>query len=109
MSENKGIRIVSLLVGMLLCTALMQTACAAWNIPNWNENTGNVPVWTTTTENKTTEDTSTWSSTDGSLPSSDIMNTPVQSSNFVNVPKFSDFVSGSTSLNGMQFPRTHKS
>jgi hypothetical protein len=109
MSENEGIRIVSLFVGILLCTTLTQTACAAWNTPNWNANAGNTTVWNTTVwntinENKT-KDVTTWNSTDGSLPPSNLMNTPIPSSNFVNVPKFSDLVSGSISQNGMQFPR----
>jgi hypothetical protein len=107
MGENEGIRIVSLFVGMLLCTALMQTACAAWNVPDWNANTGNVTSWNATTENKTTENTA-WGPTDGSLPPSDLMNAPVQSSNFVNVPKFSDLLSDSSLRNGMQLPRIQR-
>jgi hypothetical protein len=123
MSENEGIRIVSLFVGILLCTTLTQTACAAWNTPNWNANVGNTTVWNTpnwntnagnTTvwntinENKT-EDATTWNSTDGSLPPSDLMNTPIPSSSFVNVPKFSDLLKGSISQNGIQLPRIQKS
>jgi len=67
MSENEGIRIVSLFVGILLCTTLTQTACAAWNTPNWNANAGNTTVWNTINENKT-KDITTWNSADGSLP-----------------------------------------
>jgi hypothetical protein len=107
MSGNEGKRIVSLFVGVLLCTALMQTACAAWNIANWNPNNGNVTSWNTTTGNQTIVNT-TWSSSDGSLPPSNLVNTPAQSPNFVNVPKFSDLMSGSLSLNGLQFPKTIK-
>ena len=108
MSENEGIRIVSLFVGILLCTTLTQTACAAWNTPNWNPNAGNTTVWNTINENKT-KDVTTWNSTDGSLPPSDLMNTPIPSSSFVNVPKFSDLLSGSISQNGIQLPRIQKS
>jgi hypothetical protein len=35
MSKYKGIRAVSLFVGVLLCMALMQTVFAAFNITNW--------------------------------------------------------------------------
>jgi len=103
MSENEGIRMVSLIVGILLCTALTQTACAAWNTPNWNANAGNTTVWNTINENKT-KDITTWNSADGSLPPSNLMTTPIPSSNFVSFPKFSDLMSGSTSQNGIQFP-----
>lgn len=105
MSENEGIRMVSLLVGVLLCTALMQTACAAWNPADWNTNTGTLTTWNATTENITVKNT-TWGSPDGFLPPSDLMNTPAQSSDFVNIPKFSDLMSGSLSRDGIQFPRT---
>ena len=107
MSENEGIRIVSLFVGILLCTTLTQTACAAWNTQSWNANTGNTTVWNTINENKT-KDFTTWNSADGSLPPSDFMNTPIPSSNFVSAPKFSDLLSGSISQNGIQFPRIQK-
>lgn len=107
MSENDGIRIVSLFVGVLLCTALMQTACAAWNIGNWNQNAGNITEWNATTANRTIENT-TWDSMDGSLPSADLINTPVQSPDFVNAHKFYDRVSDSISKNGMQFPRIQR-
>ena len=107
MSGNEGIRIVSLFVGVLLCTALMQTACAALNMANLNPNAGNVTAWNNTTGNKAVVNT-TWSSSDGSLPPSNLMNTPAQSPNFINAPKFSDLMSGSLSLNGLQFPKTIK-
>ena len=108
MSKNTGIKVVSLFVGMLICMALVQTAFAAWNTPNWNANAGNTTVWNTINENKT-KDVTTWNSTDGSLPPSDLMNTPIPSSSFVNVPKFSDLLSGSISQNGIQLPRIQKS
>jgi hypothetical protein len=60
MSRNKVIRAVPILVGVLLCLALMQTACAAryspylnadkenptiWNSPNLNADMGNLATW----------------------------------------------------------------
>jgi hypothetical protein len=107
MSENEGVRIASLLVGMLLCMALTQTGCAAWNVANWNLNAGNSTVLNTTIENKTVEST-TRSSTDGPLPSSDLINNPVQSDNLVNYPNLSNLLSGSISQNGIQFPKIQR-
>lgn len=104
MSENEGVRIASLLVGMLLCMALTQTACAAWNEENWNQNAGYSTILNTTIENKTLEST-TWSSTDGYLPSSDLINNPAQSANPVNSPKLSNLMNGPIFQNGIQFPK----
>ncbi len=70
MNKHKGIRAVSLLVGILLFMASIQTSFAAFNIKNWDWNT---PFGNKTTENATWSNT-TWSSTNGSAPSSDLIN-----------------------------------
>jgi len=87
MNNHTGIRTVSLLVGVLLFMASIQTSFAAFNIKDWNWNT---PFGNKTTENETwsnttwsstndstkntTPENTTWSSTNGSAPSSDLIN-----------------------------------
>lgn len=62
MSKYKGIRITSLVVGVLFFVASIQTSFAAFNSTNWK--------WDTPIENKTTESITwsniTWSSINGS-------------------------------------------
>jgi hypothetical protein len=86
MNKYKGIRAVSLFVGVLLFIASIQTSFAAFNITNWK---WNVPMENKTTENTTwsnitwgstndstenaTPGNTTWSYTNGSAPSSDFM------------------------------------
>lgn len=71
MSKYKGMRAVSLFVGVLLCMAIIHPVFAAWNIPNWNVVTenGNVTIVNTTINNTTIGNTTTWNSTNGSVPS----------------------------------------
>lgn len=112
MSENEGVRIASMFVVMLLCTGLTQTACAAWNVVNWNPNAEYSTVLNTTTENKAVEnetvEKTTGDLTDGSFPSSDLFNNPVQSDNLANFPKLSNLMSGSILQNGIQFPKIQR-
>ena len=99
MSRTKVMRVVPIFVGLLLCIALMQTAFAAWYLPNlntaagdqivWdspnlNAATGNPMVWDSpnlnaATENPmeqgtTTKKTKTLTTMSGSVPPSDLMN-----------------------------------
>jgi hypothetical protein len=96
MSESKGIRAASLFVGMLLCMTSMQTAFAAWSVPDLNTITGNETISNITTSNVTTSNATTWNIMNGSVSPSDLMNISIPSSNLMNF---------STQRNRMQLPR----
>jgi hypothetical protein len=103
MSENKNIiKVISLSILMLLLTALLQPACAAWDTTNWEKMIGSAPAWTTITD-KTVNEETTWSSTDGSLPPSDLTKNSDLPPELVGISDFPNFVSGSTSQNGIQW------
>lgn len=77
MSRYKGMRAISLFVGVLLCMALTGNTFAAWNMPditNWNATTGNATTGNSTVQNTTSENTTIWNSTNSSVSPSDIMN-----------------------------------
>lgn len=133
MSKNKGMRIISLFVGVLLCMALMQTAFAAWSIPNWNAFTGSgnattekIETWNTTTTEKTTKGSAPPSdlmnnsfpfsditndsfipldTIKGSLPSSNVMKDSIPTSYCLDGSKFYDPMNISTPLNGTNTSR----
>lgn len=62
MSRNKVMRVVPILVGLLLCIALMQTAFAAWYLPNLNTASGDQVVWSSPNLNAATGDPIVWDS-----------------------------------------------
>jgi|WetSurMetagenome_2_1015567.scaffolds.fasta_scaffold1250714_1 hypothetical protein len=101
MSESKNLmKVISLSIGVLLFTALSQPAFAAWDKANWENMIGSTPEWTTITD-KTVNEETTWGSTDGSLPPSDLMENSDVPSEIVSISNFPDFMSGSTSHNGI--------
>jgi hypothetical protein len=99
MSESKGIRAASLFVGVLLCMVSMQTAFAAWSIPDLNTITGNGTTSNMTISNITTSNVTTWNITNGSVSPSDLMNISIPSSNLMNF---------SIQRNRMQLPRINR-
>jgi hypothetical protein len=84
MSESKGIRTASIFVGVLLCMALMQTAFAAWSIPDFNTTAGNETISNMTTSNVTTSNV-----TNSSVSPSDPTNISIPSSNPMNFSNLS--------------------
>ena len=115
MSENKR-RIVSLFAGILLCTALIQTACAAWNPTNWNSNTGNATAWSPADWNANTGAVTTWNPADWNANTGTVTtrNANTEDKNIKSKvwgsadDSFSpsDFMSGLISQNGIQLPKT---
>jgi hypothetical protein len=77
MSKNTGLKVVFLLIGILICTSLMQTAFAAWNTPNWNAtklqpSVLDAPNWNATNLQAPVLDAPNWDPTTGNSTISNI-------------------------------------
>lgn len=86
MSKNMGLKAVFLLIGILICTSLMQTAFAAWNTPKWDATELQAPIfdtpdWNATKLQASVFDEPNWNTTTGNSTTSNVTTSNLTMSN----------------------------